>query len=58
MGTAFALSQDPAASVAGFVEDIVAALSEQLRRERADLAVAATLPSRLGPSARPGPATL
>jgi DNA-binding PucR family transcriptional regulator len=48
MRTAFALSQDPAvlrqalaagsASVAGFVEDMVAALSEQLRRERADLA--------------------
>ena len=48
MRTAFALSQDPAVlrqalaagsrSVAGFVEDMVAALSEQLRRERADLA--------------------
>jgi len=48
MRTAFALSQDPAvlrealaagsASVAGFVEDMVAALSEQLRRERAELA--------------------
>jgi len=48
MRTAFALSADPAvlrqalaagsASVAGFVEDMVAALSEQLRRERADLA--------------------
>ena len=48
MRTAFALYADPAvlrqalaagsASVAGFVEDMVAALSEQLRRERADLA--------------------
>jgi DNA-binding PucR family transcriptional regulator len=48
MRTAFALSQEPAvlrqalaagsASVAGFVEDMVAALSEQLRRERAELA--------------------
>jgi DNA-binding PucR family transcriptional regulator len=48
MRTAFALSRDPAvlrqalaagsASVAGFVEDMVAALSEQLRRERAELA--------------------
>jgi len=48
MRTAFALSADPAvlrqalaagsASVAGFVEDMVAALSEQLRREHADLA--------------------
>ncbi len=48
MRTAFALSADPAVlrqalaagsrSVAGFVEDMVAALSEQLRRERADLA--------------------
>jgi len=48
MRTAFALSADPSvlrqalaagsASVAGFVEDMVAALSEQLRRERADLA--------------------
>jgi DNA-binding PucR family transcriptional regulator len=48
MRTAFALSQDPAAlrqaleagsrSVAGFVEDMVAALSEQLRREHAELA--------------------
>jgi len=48
MRTAFALSQDPAVlrqaleagsrSVAGFVDDMVAALSEQLRRERADLA--------------------
>jgi DNA-binding PucR family transcriptional regulator len=48
MRTAFALSSDPAVlrqalaagskSVAGFVEDMVAALSEQLRRERAELA--------------------
>ena len=48
MRTAFSLSQDPAVlrqalaagsrSVAGFVEDMVAALSEQLRRERAELA--------------------
>jgi DNA-binding PucR family transcriptional regulator len=48
MRTAFALSQDPvvlrqaleagSASVGGFIEDMVAALSEQLRRERADLA--------------------
>ncbi len=48
MRTAFALSSDPAVlrqalaagsrSVAGFVDDMVAALSEQLRRERADLA--------------------
>ena len=48
MRTAFALSQDPAAlrqaleagsrSLAGFIDDTVAALSEQLRRERADLA--------------------
>jgi len=48
MRTAFALSSDPAVlrpalaagseSVAGFVEDMVAALSEQLRRERAQLA--------------------
>jgi DNA-binding PucR family transcriptional regulator len=48
MRTAFALSQDPAVlrqalaagseSVAGFVDDMVAALSEQLRRERAELA--------------------
>ena len=48
MRTAFALSADPAAlrqalaagsrSVGGFIEDMVAALSEQLRRERADLA--------------------
>ena len=48
MRTAFSLSADPAVlrqalaagsrSVAGFVEDMVAALSEQLRRERADLA--------------------
>jgi DNA-binding PucR family transcriptional regulator len=48
MRTAFALSADPAVlrqaleagseSVAGFVEDMVAALSEQLRRERAELA--------------------
>jgi DNA-binding PucR family transcriptional regulator len=48
MRSAFALSQDPAvlrqvvqagsASVAAFVEDMVAALSEQLRRERAELA--------------------
>jgi len=48
MRTAFSLSQDPAVlrqaleagsrSVAGFVDDMVAALSEQLRRERADLA--------------------
>ena len=45
--TAFSLSQDPAVlrpalaagseSVAGFVDDMVAALSEQLRRERAEL---------------------
>ena len=48
MRTAFSLSQDPAVlrqaleagsrSVAGFVDDMVGALSEQLRRERADLA--------------------
>jgi len=48
MRTAFALSQDPVVlrqvlaagsrSVAGFVDDMVAALSEQLRRERAELA--------------------
>ena len=48
MRTAFALSADPAVlrqvlaagseSVAGFVEDMVAVLSEQLRRERAELA--------------------
>jgi DNA-binding PucR family transcriptional regulator len=48
MRTAFALSSDPAAlrqalaagsrSLAGFVDDMVAALSEQLRRERAELA--------------------
>jgi len=48
MRTAFALSADPAvlrqaleagsASVAGFIDNMVAALSEQLRRERADLA--------------------
>lgn len=48
MRTAFALSQDPevlrqaltagSASVADFVDDMVAALSEQLRRERAELA--------------------
>ena len=48
MRTAFALSADPAVlrqalevgsrSVAGFIDDMVAALSEQLRRERADLA--------------------
>jgi len=48
MRTAFALSSDPAVlrqalaagseSVAGFVEDMVAVLSEQLRRERAELA--------------------
>jgi DNA-binding PucR family transcriptional regulator len=48
MRTAFGLSQDPAVlrqalaagsrSVAGFVADMVAALSEQLRRERAELA--------------------
>jgi DNA-binding PucR family transcriptional regulator len=48
MRTAFSLSQDPevlrqaleagSTSVAGFVADMVAALSEQLRRERADLA--------------------
>jgi len=48
MRTAFALSSDPAVlrqalaagsrSVAGFVDDMVAALSEQLRRERAELA--------------------
>jgi len=48
MHTAFALSSDPAVlrqalaagsrSVAGFVDDMVAALSEQLRRERAELA--------------------
>jgi DNA-binding PucR family transcriptional regulator len=46
--TAFSLSADPAVlrqalaagseSVAGFVDDMVAALSEQLRRERAELA--------------------
>jgi DNA-binding PucR family transcriptional regulator len=48
MRIAFALSQDPevlrqvleagSRSVAGFVDDMVAALSEQLRRERAELA--------------------
>ena len=48
MRTAFSLSQDPAAlrqalkagsrSLADFIDDMVAALSEQLRRERADLA--------------------
>jgi DNA-binding PucR family transcriptional regulator len=48
MRTAFSLSSDSAvlrqalaagsASVAGFVDDMVAALSEQLRRERAELA--------------------
>jgi DNA-binding PucR family transcriptional regulator len=48
MRTAFALSQDPellrqaleagSRSVTGFVDDMVAALSEQLRRERAELA--------------------
>jgi DNA-binding PucR family transcriptional regulator len=48
MRTAFALSQDPAVlrqvleagsrSVAGFVDDMVAALSDELRRERAELA--------------------
>jgi DNA-binding PucR family transcriptional regulator len=48
MRTAFSLSQDPAVlrqvlaagstSLAGFVDDMVAALSEQLRRERAELA--------------------
>ena len=48
MRTAFSLSSDPAVlrqaleagsrSVAGFVEDMVAALSGQLRRERAELA--------------------
>jgi DNA-binding PucR family transcriptional regulator len=48
MRTAFALSADPAVlrqvleagseSVAGFVEDMVETLSEQLRRERAELA--------------------
>jgi DNA-binding PucR family transcriptional regulator len=48
MRTAFSLSADPAVlrqalaagseSVAGFVDDMVAALSEQLRRERAELA--------------------
>ena len=48
MRTAFALSADPAAlrqalqagsrSLSGFIDDTVAALSEQLRRERADLA--------------------
>jgi DNA-binding PucR family transcriptional regulator len=48
MRTAFSLSSDPAVllpaleagsrSVAGFVEDTVAALSEQLRREHAELA--------------------
>jgi DNA-binding PucR family transcriptional regulator len=48
MRTAFALSSDPAVlrqalaagseSVAGFVDDMVAALSGQLRRERAELA--------------------
>ena len=48
MRTAFSLSQDPAVlrqaleagsrSLSGFIDDMVAALSEQLRRERADLA--------------------
>jgi DNA-binding PucR family transcriptional regulator len=48
MRTAFSLSADPAAlrqaleagsrSLSGFIDDTVAALSEQLRRERADLA--------------------
>ena len=48
MRTAFSLSSDPVVlrqtlavglkSVAGFVDDMVAALSEQLRRERAELA--------------------
>jgi DNA-binding PucR family transcriptional regulator len=48
MRTAFSLSSDPAVlrqapeagsrSLAGFVEDMVAALSEQLRRERTELA--------------------
>jgi DNA-binding PucR family transcriptional regulator len=48
MRTAFSLSSDPAAlrqaleagsrSLAGFIDDTVAALSEQLRRERAELA--------------------
>jgi DNA-binding PucR family transcriptional regulator len=48
MRTAFSLSADPAVlrevlaagstSLAGFVDDMVAALSEQLRRERAELA--------------------
>jgi DNA-binding PucR family transcriptional regulator len=48
MRTVFSLSQDPvvlrqvlaagSASLAGFVDDMVAALSEQLRRERAELA--------------------
>jgi DNA-binding PucR family transcriptional regulator len=48
MRTAFSLSSDPAAlrqaleagsrSLSGFIDDTVAALSEQLRRERADLA--------------------
>jgi DNA-binding PucR family transcriptional regulator len=48
MRTAFSLSSDPvvlrqalaagSASLAGFVDDMVAALSEQLRRERAELA--------------------
>src|ERR1700756_1018835 len=48
MRTAFALSQDPVVlrqaltagsrSLAGFIDDTVAALSEQLRRGRADLA--------------------
>jgi DNA-binding PucR family transcriptional regulator len=48
MRTAFSLSSDPAVlrqtlaagstSLAGFVDDMVAALSEQLRRERAELA--------------------
>ena len=48
MRTAFALSADPAVlrqalaagsrSLSGFIDDTVAALSEQLRRERADLA--------------------
>jgi hypothetical protein len=58
MRTAFALSQDPAVlrqalaagleSVAGFVEDMVAALSEQLRRERAELARSSHAPVRGG----------
>ena len=58
MRTAFALSADPAVlrqalaagseSVAGFVEDMVAALSGQLRRERAELARSSHAPVRGG----------